>query len=72
MQFTMKAEEKTFFRVITEEIQKPIDPLLPHPPEDSGVQIPGAKPEVGGDVPLDLFAGRPGSRQSAPAPGSIL
>ena len=34
MQFTMKAEEKTFFRVITEEIQKPIDPLeLVYPKE---------------------------------------
>lgn len=34
MQFTMKAEEETFFRVITEEIQKPIDPLeLVYPKE---------------------------------------
>lgn len=34
MQFTMKADEKTFFRVLFEEIQKPIDPLeLVYPKE---------------------------------------
>ena len=27
MQFTMKADERTFFRVVSEEIRKPIDPL---------------------------------------------
>ncbi len=27
MQFTMKADEKTFFRVVSEEIRRPIDPL---------------------------------------------
>ena len=34
MQFTMKADEETFFRVVLEEIQKPIDPLeLVYPKE---------------------------------------
>ena len=34
MQFTMKADRATFFRVVLEEIQKPIDPLeLVHPKE---------------------------------------
>lgn len=27
MQFTMKADEETFFRVLEEEIRKPIDPM---------------------------------------------
>lgn len=34
MQFTMKADEQTFFRVVAEEIRKPIDPLeLVYPKE---------------------------------------
>jgi len=34
MQFTMQADEKTFFRVVAEEIQKPIDPMeLVYPKE---------------------------------------
>ena len=34
MQFTMKVDEKTFFKVVSEEIRKPINPLeLVYPKE---------------------------------------